>query len=102
MSNGSSAAPIAERACRPGSPHSSNTRSLKPLIAAGVTLNPGAQLTKPSAFTQPGDAVEVAELLLQRGEHREPGLARGLVGLLHVTSAPTLPLTSTSLPSSGP
>ena len=63
-------------------PQSSRIRSVKPLITAGVLLKPGAQLTSPSALTQPADPVELAELLLQRGEDREPGEARGLVALL--------------------
>ena len=37
MPKGSSPAPIAERAWRPASSQSSTIRSLKPLIAAGVT-----------------------------------------------------------------
>lgn len=37
--------PGAERACRPGSPHSSTIRSLKPLITAAFSLKPGAAWT---------------------------------------------------------
>ena len=50
--NGSSPAPIAERAWRPASPQSSRIRSLKPLMAAGVTLKSSAHLTKPSTLIQ--------------------------------------------------
>ena len=50
--NGSSPAPMAERAWRPASPQSSRIRSLKPLMAAGVALKPSAHLTKPSSLIQ--------------------------------------------------
>ena len=52
MPNGSSPAPIAERAWRPASPQTSRIRSLKPLMAAGVASKPSAHLTKPSSFSQ--------------------------------------------------
>ena len=62
-SNGSCAAPIAERAWRPaGSPQISSTRSVNPLITAGGLSKPGAHWTRPSAFTQLRHPVEVAEL----------------------------------------
>ena len=64
MSNGSSAAPIAERAWRPASPHSSITRSLNPLITPGVPLKPGRAVDEPERLHPAGHAVEVAQLLL--------------------------------------
>jgi hypothetical protein len=82
MPNGSSPAPIAERAWRPASPHSVRMRSLKPLIAAGVTLKPSAHLTKPRTLIQALDVVEVPEFLLERGEHGKACRSRGVVGLL--------------------
>src|SRR4051812_6189156 len=45
MSNGSLAMPTAERAWRPASPKTSISRSLQPLITAGVSLKLGWQLT---------------------------------------------------------
>ncbi len=81
MLKGSSPAPIAERAWRPASPQSARIKSLKPLIAAGVTLKPSAHLTKPSTFSHPV-TVQLAELLLERGEHGKACRSCGVVRLL--------------------
>ena len=52
-SNGSLCAPIADRAWRPaGSPQTSSTRSVKPLITAGGLSKSSAHWTRPSALTQ--------------------------------------------------
>ena len=55
---------------------------MKPLITAGVLLNPGAQLTNPSAFTQPLTRSSSPSSCFERGEDGEPGQARRLVALL--------------------
>ena len=66
ISKGSSATPIAERAWRPGVAPELEHEVAEAVDDAGHPLKPGAQLTSPSSFTQPGHAVEVAELALER------------------------------------
>src|SRR3954471_24160972 len=82
MSNGSSATPIAERAWRPASPQRSRMRSLKPLITAGIRLKPRSAVDEAQRLGPALRPVEVAELLLERGEHRERRRAGGCIGLL--------------------
>ena len=81
MPNGSSPAPIAERAWRPASPHRARIKSLKPLIAAGVVESLRAP-DEAKRLDPAGHAVELAEFLLERGEDGQACRARSLVGLL--------------------
>ena len=80
--NGSSPAPIADRAWRPASPQISRIKSLKPLMAAGVTLNPSAHLTKPSALIHRPTRSRVPSSCC-REARIETGRAGRVVGLLN-------------------
>jgi hypothetical protein len=88
--SGEGPCPGAERAWRPASPQSSTMRSLKPLTTAAFCPKPGAQWTDGSEPVP--DAVEVAEVALERGEDRERGQPRGLVGLIDREIATDEPL----------
>jgi len=65
-------------------------------------VEPGRAVDEAERLDPALDAVEIAELVLERGEDREGGEPRGLVAALSVTSVPTFPATSTSVPSTGP
>ena len=55
---------------------------MKPLITAGVLLKPGAQLTSPSALTQPLTRSSSPSSCFSEARIGEPGQPRRLVALL--------------------
>ena len=97
--NGSSATPMAERACCPRSPKTSSNSSEKPLMTAGSWLKPGAAFTMPNALSHvmrsrstPSAARKLA--IMPRATRRADRRASSTL-----TSAPTLPSGLASSPS---